>query len=85
MPKIFHTCLMIVTAAVSGNSKESEATLGYLSSVRTACFPITVVLRMDKEDKGPLELFSLGSAPSDLGSQERAIFHSFSERVSLLG
>lgn len=85
MPKIFHTCLMIVTTVVGGNSNESEPTLDYVSSVRTACFPITVVLRMGKEDKGPLDLFLLSSALSVLGSQERADFHSFSVRESLLG
>lgn len=41
---------------------------------------MTVVLGMGEEDKGPLDLFLLGSALSDLGSQERAVFHSFSER-----
>ena len=85
MSKIFHTCLMIVTTVVGSNSNESEPTLDYASSVRTACFSITVGLRMGREDKGPLYLFLLGSARSVLGSQERADFHSFSVRESLLG
>lgn len=40
---------------------------------------------MGKEDKDPLDLFLLGSALSVLGSQERADFHSFSVKESLLG
>lgn len=40
---------------------------------------------MGKEDKGLLDLFLLDSALSDMGSQERANFHPFSGRESLLG